>query len=239
MNVLIVPLFPRQFEWLKQTYQGPHVIEYLDSAKGESPRVLEDKAKRADKVVVLTKFISHSHWDKVPREKLIHSDSVNMDRLVNILETIPADTVSTQPAPPDTAPKLVKPRAQIIRRAEMSTSTTRTVEGFEDLVLTTAVPLPEAKPNIPKRKAAWPLEHMKVGESFWVPTKTKEEQRKVASRISVAANYQRKKNPKLCFVTSVKQEGGVRCWRAPDRDPKDETDPRRRPRKSRKPAVKK
>lgn len=214
MNVLIVPLFPRQFEWLKAEYKGPHDIEYLDSAKGESPLVLESKAKRADKVVVLTKFISHSHWDKVPREKLIHSDSVNIDRLVNILEAIP-----DEPSAPVVArePKtFVRPRAQLLKKIDMSISTTREVDGF---VLTTAVPLPDRTKNLRPNTPAYPLDKMEIGESFWVEAKDKKEQQVIAGRISVAANYQRKKNPALRFKTSVRQEGGVRCWRAPDRTP--------------------
>lgn len=225
MKILVVPLFPRQYEWLKGAYKGPHEIEYLDSAKGESPNVLETKAKRADKVVVLTKFISHSHWDKIPRDKLIHIDSVNIDRLVTLLDGIPKDGVQSAP---------VRPRAQVIRkedlpvrkpaepipqRAIMSTSTTREVRG--GFVLTTAVPVPGPKSSI--KMPEYPLDLMEVGESFWIETKDKDEQRVVAGRISVAANYQRKKNPKLRFKTTVKQPGGVRCWRLPDRDPNEVT----------------
>lgn len=207
MNVLIVQLFPRQFEWLNRAYDGPHELDFLDSAKEESVTRLKAKADRADKVVVLTKFISHSHWDVIPRDKVIHSDSVNLDRLLHILDTLPPDV--EQPRAANDEPKLVAPKVHVTKRFPMSTTTTREVDGF---VLTTAVPPPGIRP-----KTQYPFEAMRVGESFFV-TCEESKRGQVAANISAAMNYYTKKYaPTHVFKTSVKEGGGVRCWRMPDR----------------------
>lgn len=208
MNVLIVQLFPRQFEWLNKVYGGPHRLDFLDSAKDESIDRLKTKVRQADKVVVLTKFVSHSHTDVIPKEKVIHADSVNMDRLLHILDTLPEDKATSKVAPSDKVPEVVKPKTIETSKVPMSTSTTREVGGF---VLTTAVPAPGAKPKSPM----WPFAEMRVGESFFVDC-ANGERAKLASRISANYAYFRKNNPKYRFRTAV-QEGGVRCWRIPDK----------------------
>ena len=213
MNVLIVPLFPRQFDWLSKAYDGPHHLDFHDSSKDESVNRLKAKAARADKVVVLTKFISHSHYDNnvLPRDKIIYADSVNLDRMLQLLETLPPDAEVQHEAPSDKV-EVVQPKVHLIKRPPMSTSTTREVDGF---VLTTAVPAPGAK----TAKAKYPFHAMHVGESFFVEAKG-DEKNKVASQIAAAVNYYRKSHPHQVFKTSTKFGDGVRCWRVPDTDKK-------------------
>lgn len=211
MNVLIVQLFPRQFEWLNKVYGGPHQLDFLDSAKDESIDRLKTKVRQADKVVVLTKFVSHSHTDVIPKDKTIYADSVNMDRLLHILDTLPDSNRPASEVKKSAEPKVhtvIKPKTIEVPKAPMSTSTTREVGGF---VLTTAVPAPGAKEKSPP----WPFAEMKVGESFFVECSDKERP-KLASRIAANYAYFRKKHPKHNFRTAV-QDGGVRCWRIQDK----------------------
>jgi hypothetical protein len=212
VNVLFVQLFPRQFEWLTQKYVGPHQLDFLDSSKDESVTRLKDKAARADKVVVLSKFISHSKYDKnvLPREKVIYCDSVNLERMLDVLDTLPANDDEKKPEKAAKVhTKRLAPVPAVEEERPMSTTTTRTVDGF---VLTTAVPYPGEK-----RKAKYPFEVMKVGESFFVECPEKE-RGKTQQNLSAAANYFIKsQQPEWRFKTSVKEKGGVRIWRMPDK----------------------
>lgn len=65
--------------------------------------------------------------------------------------------------------------------------------------------------NIPapvkNAKFKYPFEHMEVGDSFFVPKKEV-----IGTRVSVAMNYYKKKNPKKAFMSRT-DEAGVRVWR--------------------------
>lgn len=71
MKVLIVQLFPRQFQQLLQKYRGPHKLSYRDSTNPEQLHVLDGQIGRADKVILMTKFVAHKVSDHVPAEKRI------------------------------------------------------------------------------------------------------------------------------------------------------------------------
>jgi hypothetical protein len=88
MKVLFVQLFARQFHPIQSAYDGPLELDYLDSAQDESIERLKAKAASADKVVLITKFISHKHSDVVPRDKVEYLDSVNIVRALAVLKKI-------------------------------------------------------------------------------------------------------------------------------------------------------
>lgn len=117
MNVLLMQLFPRQFHFLSHAYKGPHKLDYVDSSD-QSMLEVKTKVKRADKVVVLTKFISHSQFEQIPREKIIHADSVNIANLIDVIDSIPHDEAVPSPElrTKSKAPKVVIPKKETKER---------------------------------------------------------------------------------------------------------------------------
>lgn len=219
MNVLVMQLFPRQFHFLSQAYKGPHKLDYVDSAD-QSMLEVKTKVKRADKVVVLSKFISHSQFEQIPREKIIHADSVNITKLIDVIDSIPHDEEVPSPElRAKKAPDVVTPKQETKERPPMSTSTTRTVGDF---VLTTAVPFPG---DTKRTNSRYPFEEMRVGESFFMKTENEDKARNLASRISASANTWTKTHSEFSnwkFRVSIKGPGGpgVRCWRVPNKTEK-------------------
>lgn len=59
----------------------------------------------------------------------------------------------------------------------------------------------------PDSRSKYPFPQMEVGDSFFVPGNEI-----VGSRVSVAMNYYKKKNPKKSFI-SRKSADGMRIWR--------------------------
>lgn len=221
MNVLLMQLFPRQFHFLSHAYKGPHKLDYVDSSD-QSMLEVKTKVKRADKVVVLTKFISHSQFEQIPREKIIHADSVNIANLIDVIDSIPHDEAVPSPElrTKSKAPKVVIPKKETKERPPMSTSTTRTVGEF---TLTTAVPIPGTRDDA--RRGRYPFADMEIGESFFMSTKDEKAARNLASRISASANTWTKTHSDHAnwkFRVSIKGPGGpgVRCWRVPNKTEK-------------------
>lgn len=71
MNVLIVQLYPRQFHQIQQRYRGPHKLSYRDSTNPEQLHVLDNQVGRAEKVLIMTRFVAHKVTDHVPADKRI------------------------------------------------------------------------------------------------------------------------------------------------------------------------
>lgn len=59
----------------------------------------------------------------------------------------------------------------------------------------------------PDARSKYPFPRMDVGDSFFIPATDI-----VGSRVSVALNYYKKKNPKKAFITR-KSADGMRVWR--------------------------
>jgi len=79
------------------------------------------------------------------------------------------------------------------------------------------IPLPEA-PTRGGRRSIYPFGDLEIGDSFFVPNKTK-----MASTITAAG---RKLNVKLVYrVQEENGKPGTRIWRVADDDPADESEP--------------
>lgn len=218
MKALFVQLFPRQFQRIQDAYRGPLELDFIDSAKDEGIDRLKAKAESADKVILITKFMSHKQMDVIPRNKVVHLGSVNIDRAVSLLCEIEPKHVE-QPVPKRQVAQVIKgplEQYQEERRMEMSTSTTRQVGNF---VFTNAVPPPESTRFGSRQRAEikWPLEELNVGESFFIDCKDNNEVRKLGTRVAAQWNWVRKHTPNKHFVSAKSYNPlGVRVWRIED-----------------------
>lgn len=81
MKILVVQLLPRQYRQLLNRYKGEHEIVNYKSTKTMDTGVIKRKAESADKVIIMTRFVSHKALDVIPREKTIFVNGCMSDLL--------------------------------------------------------------------------------------------------------------------------------------------------------------
>lgn len=72
MDVLIIQLIPKQFQQLKARYKGKHNLDYLPTSDNGNLKVISVRAAKADKVLLMTKFVSHKIVDHLPDGKTVY-----------------------------------------------------------------------------------------------------------------------------------------------------------------------
>jgi hypothetical protein len=90
-RIVVVGLLDRQFALVRNEYPSLDLIHYKDGSHGK----LDGFIKNADRILVITKFISHSIWDHVDRAKVAYFSGLESLRMS--LRNIAAETVFAAP----------------------------------------------------------------------------------------------------------------------------------------------